>query len=142
MRFTPPPYLLPFPHRSLTSAIYLHFSLSPISRPFLLPLSSQISFLHRRQTLTFSMASDELSTLPADDEKYGFRRPEMYQSNLTDTVDAYDRHVFLCYKSPETWPSRIEDSETDPLPKRLASAFKARRKDMTVKVGEVTSIIL
>jgi hypothetical protein len=79
------------------------------------------------------MASDDLSTLSADDEKYGFRRPEMYQTNLAGTVDAYDRHVFLCYKSPDAWASRVENSESDPLPKLLASALKARKNDITVK---------
>ena len=82
------------------------------------------------------MASDDLSTLSADDEKHGFRRPEMYSTNLAGTVDAYDRHVFLCYKSPEAWASRVENSESDPLPKLLASALKARKNDITVKVSE------
>ena len=51
--------------------------------------------------------SDNLSTLPAansnvvEDEKFSFQRPEMFMENLAGTVGAYDRHVFLCYKSPE-----------------------------------------
>ncbi|KAJ4827570.1 hypothetical protein Tsubulata_004791 [Turnera subulata] len=72
---------------------------------------------------------------PAEDEdaKHGFTRPEMYQSNLAGTVDPYDRHVFLCFKSPSAWLPRVEDSETDPLPKLLASAFKARKADIAAK---------
>ncbi|CAM8978913.1 unnamed protein product [Rhodiola kirilowii] len=67
-----------------------------------------------------------------DDSKYGFQRPEMYQTALKGTVDAYDRHVFLCYKGPEDWPARVED-EADSLPKVFAAAVKARRKDFLVK---------
>ena len=84
------------------------------------------------------MASGEeaSATLTAveEDEKYGFRRPEMYQSNLAGTVDAYGRHVFLCYKRAEDWASRVESSDVDPLPKLLASALKARKNDIAVKV--------
>jgi hypothetical protein len=81
------------------------------------------------------MASDDLSTLgnghnDDDEEKYGFRRPEMYKESLSGTIGAYDRHVFLCYKSPEAWPSRVEGPESDSLPKLLYAAFKARKNDM------------
>ena len=85
--------------------------------------------------------SDNLSTLPAangnvvEDEKFGFRRPEMFTENLAGTVGAYDRHVFLCYKSPEAWPSKVEGSESDPLPKLLSSAVKARKNDIALKVS-------
>ncbi|CAN6702769.1 unnamed protein product [Malus baccata var. baccata] len=40
-------------------------------------------------------------------------------------------NVFLCYKTPEAWPWRIEGSESDPLPKFFASALKARKNDIT-----------
>ncbi|KAL9665832.1 hypothetical protein QQ045_000153 [Rhodiola kirilowii] len=69
-----------------------------------------------------------------DDSKYGFQRPEMYQTALKGTVDAYDRHVFLCYKGPEAWPAKVED-EADSLPKVFAAAVKARRKDFHVKIS-------
>ena len=84
---------------------------------------------------------DNLSTLPAangnvvEDEKFGFRRPEMFTENLAGTVGAYDRHVFLCYKSPEAWPSKVEGSESDPLPQLLSSAVKARKNDIALKVS-------
>lgn len=70
----------------------------------------------------------------ADDAKNGFSRPEMYKENLAGTVDAYDRHVFLCYKNHAVWPPRIEASDADPLPKRLAGVWKARKNDIAVKV--------
>jgi hypothetical protein len=88
---------------------------------------------------TFGMASesDNLSTENhnADDAKYGFQRPEMFTENLAGTVGAYDRHVFLCYKSPEAWPSRVEGSDSDPLPKLLSSALKARKNEIPLKTN-------
>ncbi|KAL6497556.1 hypothetical protein OROHE_027185 [Orobanche hederae] len=77
--------------------------------------------------------TESLSTAVEDSAKYGFDRGEMYKSNLAGTVDPYDRHVFLCYKSHESWPSRVEDSDSDPLPKLLASALQARKNDISVK---------
>ncbi|RXH95686.1 hypothetical protein DVH24_008186 [Malus domestica] len=53
---------------------------------------------------------------------------------LASTVNAYGRHVFLYYKSPEAWPLRVEGSESDPLPKFFACALKARKNDFTVKM--------
>lgn len=70
----------------------------------------------------------------SDEVKFGFQRSEMYKSNLAGTVEPpYDRHVFLAYQSHETWPSRVEDSESDLLPKLLSAAIKARRDDIKYK---------
>ncbi|PSR87556.1 Altered inheritance of mitochondria protein [Actinidia chinensis var. chinensis] len=71
----------------------------------------------------------------ADDEvEFGFERPEMYKGKLAGTVDPpYDRHVFLCYKSYDCWPSRVEESDSDSLPKLLSGALKARKNDIKVK---------
>ncbi|KAL0461709.1 UNVERIFIED_CONTAM: Altered inheritance of mitochondria protein 32 [Sesamum latifolium] len=77
--------------------------------------------------------SESFSTAAEDNAKYGFERAEMYESNLAGTVDPYERHVFLCYNSHELWPSRVEDSDSDPLPKLLASALKARKNDISLK---------
>lgn len=68
-----------------------------------------------------------------DSVNYGFDRPEMFSLSLANTVDSYDRHVFLCYKNPESWPSSVENSDADPLPKLLASALKARKDDIPLK---------
>lgn len=74
--------------------------------------------------------------IPTDDNpKFGFRRAEMYKSSLANTVDAYERHVFLCYKGPEAWAPRVEDSDTNQLPKLLSNAVKARKNDVTIKVS-------
>ncbi|CAN0904190.1 Altered inheritance of mitochondria protein 32 [Linum grandiflorum] len=89
-----------------------------------------------------SMAEPDLAAIPTlpvedvvanEDDKFGFKRSEMYKETLAGTVDRYDRHVFLCYKNPEAWLPRVEDSETDPLPKLLASSIRARKSEFTVK---------
>lgn len=120
--------------RSLISATFTSTFLPSTFRTF--PnLSHFIKRTLNLETLSLFMASDNVSTLAGDDEEYGFLRTEMYQSDLAGTVDAYDRHVFLCYKNPEAWASRVENSESDPLPKLFASALKARKNDITVKVS-------
>ncbi|RVX08830.1 hypothetical protein CK203_011096 [Vitis vinifera] len=58
------------------------------------------------KTLVFSMAEavDNPSSFSGEsdeDFKYGFQREEMYKASIAGTVDAYDRHVFLCFKSPK-----------------------------------------
>ncbi|XP_075515152.1 altered inheritance of mitochondria protein 32-like [Primulina tabacum] len=80
-------------------------------------------------------ASFSTTVASAEEENtdYGFERAEMYQGNLAGTVNPYERHLFLCYKSHESWPSHIENSESDPLPTLLASALKARKKDFQVQ---------
>lgn len=80
-------------------------------------------------------AADNPATISADDEaKFGFQRPEMYKGTLANTVDPpYDRHVFLCFKGPESWTPKVEDADTEMLPKLLGSALKARKSDIPVK---------
>ncbi|GAU31843.1 hypothetical protein TSUD_114540, partial [Trifolium subterraneum] len=73
------------------------------------------------------------SSTSVNDAKHGFSRPEMYKQNLAGTVESYDRHVFLCYKNHKIWPARVEASKNDPLPKCIATAFKARKNDIVVK---------
>ncbi|EYU34740.1 hypothetical protein ABFS82_11G130700 [Erythranthe guttata] len=136
--------LIRYPTRSITSVTQIYLTLhspktisknlqkiSPtrfISNPTPKSFSSSSSsFTMAGESESFSTAVDETAT------KYGFERSEMYESKLAGTVDPYDRHVFLCYKSHESWPSRVEDSDADPLPKLLASALKARKNDMNLK---------
>ncbi|KAM1015071.1 hypothetical protein ACFX2A_045921 [Malus domestica] len=59
-----------------------------------------------------------------------------YESDEDTEYDALlsYRHVFLCYKTLEAWPWRIEGSESDPLPKFFTFALKARKNDITVKM--------
>ncbi|KAJ8774960.1 hypothetical protein K2173_019964 [Erythroxylum novogranatense] len=136
-------------NRSLVSST-LHFhSLSPCSLQF--PRTLTLTVGRRtagKDVRRLSMADGEnVSTAaPAEngsamdptistdeDEKFGFKRAEMYQSTLSGTVAPYDRHVFLCYKSPDAWLPRVEASEDDPLPKLLDSALKARKGDISNK---------
>lgn len=88
------------------------------------------------KTLTFFFSSSpRTSSMEADDStNHGFDRPEMFSLSVANTVDAYDRHVFLCYKTPDSWPAIVENSDADPLPKLLSSALKARKDDLPVKV--------
>lgn len=84
-----------------------------------------------------NFSSDASAAAVVDDDavNFGFQRPEMYKANLSGTVDPYDRHVFLCYKTHEVWPPRVEASDSDPLPKLLSEALKARKNDISVKVS-------
>nr|XP_043607753.1 altered inheritance of mitochondria protein 32-like isoform X1 [Erigeron canadensis] len=68
-----------------------------------------------------------------DNLNIGFQRPEMHTEKLAGTAISYDRHVILCYKTHDTWPSRVETSDLHPLPKLLAGALKARKNDIPVK---------
>ncbi|KAK7395793.1 hypothetical protein VNO78_16363 [Psophocarpus tetragonolobus] len=96
-------------------------------------LSTFPSLFHAR-SLPFCMASSDNPTTAAEDPAVnGFTRPEMYTETLAGTVDSYERHVFLCYKRHVSWPPRIEASDADPLPKRVAAAWKARKTDMPLK---------
>ena len=69
-------------------------------------------------------------TLPYEFDEYTDNDPIPKLSN---------RHVFLCYKTPEAWSWHIKGSESDPLPKFFASALKVH--DITVKVCFPTQFV-
>lgn len=71
------------------------------------------------------------------DVEFGFGRPEMGREALAGTVGAHDRHLFLCYKSPDVWPARVEAAEFDRLPRLLSAALKSR-KDQIKKQTRLT----
>ncbi|XP_057791710.1 uncharacterized protein LOC131008713 [Salvia miltiorrhiza] len=96
------------------------FSFKPIS------LAPSIAMAGESESFATAFSTD-------DDAKYGFERSEMYQTNLAGTVDYFERHVFLCYKSHDSWPAKLEVSDSDPLPKQFASALRARRNDIKIK---------
>lgn len=83
-----------------------------------------------------ALVSEGLKTEKDDDEVvYGFQRPEMQKKEaLVGSVEHYERHVFLCYHAPESWPSKIEKAEYDPLPNSLVSALRNRKTDLPKKV--------
>lgn len=95
---------------------------------------TSISHFNSKSNFLLLSSATMSSTAAVDDAKHGFSRPEMYKQNLAGTVDSYDRHVFLCYKNHRVWPPRVEASDDDPLVKRVATAFKARKNDIVVKV--------
>ncbi|KAK3158960.1 hypothetical protein QOZ80_2AG0143930 [Eleusine coracana subsp. coracana] len=67
---------------------------------------------------------------PDPDAEFGFQRPELGKEKLAGTVQFYERHVVLCYKGPEVWPSRVEAAEPDRLPGLLAAAIKASKPNL------------
>ncbi|KAH7660216.1 Thioredoxin-like ferredoxin protein [Dioscorea alata] len=75
-------------------------------------------------------AVDVSGVTEEDKAKYGFERAEMGKEALAGTVGGFDRHLFLCYKSPDVWPSHLESAESDRLPRHLAAALKARKDDI------------
>ncbi|KAL3643979.1 hypothetical protein CASFOL_011911 [Castilleja foliolosa] len=129
-----------YPNRSISSItqIYLFLNFPKSLSRNQSKTSSRPHFLFNPAPPSYSFStmagdSESFSTAVEDNTKYGFERAEMFQNSLSGTVDPYGRHVFLCYKSHDSWPSRVEDSDSDPLPKLLASALKARKNDISVK---------
>lgn len=61
----------------------------------------------------------------------------MYSEPLAGTVKGYDRHVFLCFKDPESWGPRVETANRDLplLPSLLFAAFKARMDRLSLKTN-------
>ncbi|GAA0160067.1 hypothetical protein LIER_16705 [Lithospermum erythrorhizon] len=115
---------------------------SPTKKPIIKTISSLSQLYHKpnnknnissaSSNSTYIMAAADVEV--EDDVKYGFKRGEMYESNINGTVDPpYARHVFLCYKSHQAWPPRLEASDADPLPKLFAQTLKARRNDIKIR---------
>eukprot|EP00252_Welwitschia_mirabilis_P018634 TRINITY_DN4141_c0_g1_i3.p1 TRINITY_DN4141_c0_g1~~TRINITY_DN4141_c0_g1_i3.p1 ORF type:complete len:315 (+),score=56.66 TRINITY_DN4141_c0_g1_i3:247-1191(+) len=65
----------------------------------------------------------------SEDSDYGFNRPDMYSDRLVGSVDFYERHLFLCHKNPQSWPSSVESEEFDSLPSRLVATLKQRKNE-------------
>ncbi|AQK74460.1 Retrotransposon protein Ty1-copia subclass [Zea mays] len=70
------------------------------------------------------------AAVPDPDISFGFLRPELGKEKLVGTVGFHERHVFLCYKGPEVWPSHVEAAHSDRLPRLLAAAIKARKPNL------------
>lgn len=75
-----------------------------------------------------------VDTSGAADAEFGFSRADFRQTPLVNTVDFYERHLFLCYKNPKVWPPRIEAAEFDRLPRLLAATLAARKNDIEKQV--------
>eukprot|EP01018_Ginkgo_biloba_P024535 Gb_39241 [translate_table: standard] len=65
-----------------------------------------------------------------EDSEHGFTRADMYKKPLVGSVMLYERHVFLCYNKPDSWPPRVE---AENLPSLLAAAFKSSKNEMPRK---------
>jgi hypothetical protein len=75
------------------------------------------------------------AAVPDPDAEFGFQRPELGKEKLVGTVGFHERHVFLCYKGPDVWPSHLEAAESDRLPRLLAAAIKARKLNLKKTVS-------
>nr|AAM62596.1 sucrose cleavage protein-like [Arabidopsis thaliana] len=74
---------------------------------------------------------ENLNSVPAsEDTEYGFKRPEMYSTNIANSITSYARHVFVLYKTPEAWLSHVEE---EGLPQRFATLLKDRKSDLLVQ---------
>ncbi|XP_019246075.1 PREDICTED: altered inheritance of mitochondria protein 32-like [Nicotiana attenuata] len=130
---------MPFKHlrHSLSSiTFYLHFSPTISPKPSFTRFSAAIlshAMAGTPENFSTDATTPAVTDAEADDVKFGFQRAEMYQSKLAGTATSYDRHLFLCYKSHETWPSRVEASDSDLLPMLLSNALKARKDDIKIK---------
>lgn len=138
-KLPPPPMRIGDPFRILiTPAAAAAARYHPLhqAKPLLILSHALHPTRTRTRILITRTDTNNMSTISAeDDAKYGFTREEMYKEKLAGTVNPYGRHVFLCFKGPEMWVARVEASDTDTLPKLLASALKTRKDDMTVKVS-------
>lgn len=95
-------------------------------------------------TNTESEPSIEISTDPSpivesavvppvimdEDREFGFKRDEMYSESFPKPADPYDRHVFLAFQSPSTWPSHVEKL---PLPSKFSQALKKYKDELKRK---------
>jgi hypothetical protein len=80
------------------------------------------------------LSGDAAAAATPYDPESGFQREEFGKEALAGTVQFHERHVFLCYKNPQVWPSHLESSESDRLPRLLSAAIKARKGEMKKSV--------
>ncbi|KAH7678512.1 2-methoxy-6-polyprenyl-1,4-benzoquinol methylase protein [Dioscorea alata] len=89
---------------------------------------------HKRKDLLWNIAEHSGSASKKseinNDTDFMFQRSEFGQEPLVGTVQMYGRHVFLCHKCPDLWPSHIETTECSQLPGLLSVALKARKEDL------------
>lgn len=77
------------------------------------------------------------------DATYGFTRLEMMNKKpLVGSVDLYERHIFLRYNQPSSWPSKVEASDYHPLPSKLVNALRNKKNDLPKKVCEYFQLFL
>ncbi|KAH7447587.1 hypothetical protein KP509_01G112800 [Ceratopteris richardii] len=88
---------------------------------------SSASFLADRPAPVYPFDEDEaileLSSVPSNSSS----------SPLLCSAQLSERHVFLCFKEPRSWPSVVEGAESDRLPRFLSAAIKCRKNEMLKK---------
>ncbi|XP_073010581.1 uncharacterized protein [Typha latifolia] len=117
---------------SRSSPITFSGMLPAADEPILMPdpnshIGSGSSSLQNESLLT---DTGEAGSTASADTEFGFQRPEFGKEALVGTVQFHERHVFLCYKTPQVWPSHVEAAESDRLPRLLSAALAARKGDM------------
>lgn len=76
------------------------------------------------------------------DATHGFTRPEMIKKKpLVGSVDLYERHVFLRYNQPASWPSKVEAADYDPLPSKLVNALRNKKNELPKKVSKCLALL-
>ncbi|KAJ3694735.1 hypothetical protein LUZ60_000112 [Juncus effusus] len=80
-----------------------------------------------------AVAAEAAAAAEVCDPESGFQREEFGKASLVGTVAYFERHVFLCYKGPDVWPSHVESSESDRLPRLLAGAISSKKGAMKKK---------
>ncbi|KAG7563792.1 Thioredoxin-like superfamily [Arabidopsis suecica] len=115
----------------LTSSFRLIRFFNSLSSSSSIVFCETLDFGVRKKTSMAEEVAENVKAVPvSEDELYGFKRSEMYSGTLAGSVGPYGRHVFLCYKSHETWLPRVE---TEGLPQRFAKSFKDRKADFGVE---------
>eukprot|EP00250_Pteridium_aquilinum_P017401 c23613_g3_i1 orf=212-1387(+) len=56
---------------------------------------------------------------------------EHNSSSLIKSIPPDERHVYLCFKEPQSWPALVEAADFDRLPRSLAVTIKMRKSEMT-----------
>lgn len=116
----------------LTSSFRLIRFFNSLSSSSSIVFCETLDFVVKKTSMAEEVAENVNAVPVSEDELYGFKRSEMYSGTLAGSVGPYGRHVFLCYKSHETWLPRVE---TEGLPQRFAKSFKDRKADFGVEVS-------
>ncbi|MCO5590598.1 hypothetical protein L7F22_044569 [Adiantum nelumboides] len=90
-------------------------------------LSSASSLLANRAAPVYPCDDDEVFSELSSAPSGSSLPPVLCSTQLTE------RHVFLCFKEPRSWPSVVEGADSDRLPRFLAAAIKLRKNEMMKK---------
>ncbi|PKA58664.1 hypothetical protein AXF42_Ash008951 [Apostasia shenzhenica] len=119
-------------HTLRTLIFYIYSSHPPLSSPMSAAEAClcQASADCSEGTVNFSAESTASGVDGVATKEFGFRRAEFGRDSLVGTVQPYDRHLFLRYKSPDAWPSNFDTAVSNRLPHLFAAAIRSRKGDM------------